>query len=435
MSGYEVKGCIHRYVDKICVYCNNVQIKKRKLPDWLKTITKRKQYHCIHNKSKYTCKECNCSLLCKHKKRRDRCKECGGSSICSHGRRRSTCKECGGSAICSHGRLYSTCKECGGSSICSHGRIRSQCKECGGGSICSHGRIRSKCKECGGSSICSHGRRRSTCKECGGSAICSHGRIRSTCNECVGYSICSHGRIRSQCKECRGGSICSHERVRSKCKECRGGSICSHGHLRSRCKECGGSALCKSEWCFTRKNPKNIYKGYCVRCCIYLFPDMSLPRNYKTKENTVTDEIISRFPDKSWIRDKKIEYGCSLRRPDVFLDLGSHILIVEVDEHQHHEVSLICENKRIMELSKDVNHRPIVFLRFNPDGYIRSDGYQVKSCWTYDKNGIIRVKQSSMDEWKARLETLIERIDYWLHHETKKTVEKEELFYSEKLND
>ena len=40
-----------------------------------------------------------------------------------------------------------------------------------------------------------------------------------------------------------------------------------------------------------------------------------------------------------------------------------------------------------------------------------------------------------MDEWKVRLETLIERIDYWIHHETEKTVEKEELFYDEKLND
>ena len=28
-----------------------------------------------------------------------------------------------------------------------------------------------------------------------------------------------------------------------------------------------------------------------------------------------------------------------------------------------------CENKRIMEISQDLGHRPIVFIRFNPDEY------------------------------------------------------------------
>lgn len=162
---------------------------------------------------------------------------------------------------------------------------------------------------------------------------------------------------------------------------------------------------------------------------------MSLPRNYKTKEKEVTDKIIQRFPDKSWVKDRLIQDGCSLRRPDLFLDLGSHILIVEIDEYQHYEVSRICENKRLMVLSKDVHHRPIVFLRFNPDGYKRSDGERIKSCWTYDKNGIIRVKQSCISEWNTRIETLLERIEYWLNHETNKTVEKEELFYDEYIND
>ena len=67
--------------------------------------------------------------------------------------------------------------------------------------------------------------------------------------------------------------------------------------------------------------------------------------------------------------DKKIQDGCSTRRPDLFLDLGYQIIIIEIDENQHIDYDCSCENKRIMELSQDVGHRPIVFIRFNPDDY------------------------------------------------------------------
>ena len=52
-------------------------------------------------------------------------------------------------------------------------------------------------------------------------------------------------------------------------------------------------------------------------------------RNYKTKENCVVDKIRDAFPDLSWIADKKVQDGCSKRRPDLLLDLGSHVLIIE----------------------------------------------------------------------------------------------------------
>ena len=51
----------------------------------------------------------------------------------------------------------------------------------------------------------------------------------------------------------------------------------------------------------------------------------------------------------------------------MLLDLGYQVVVVEVDENAH--VGYSCENKRLMKLSKDVFHRPIVFIRFNPDAY------------------------------------------------------------------
>jgi len=382
---------------------------------------------CEHGRQKSKCKECGGSSICKHSRQKSQCKECGGSSICEHGRFKSTCKECGGSSICEHRRIKSTCKECGGSSICEHGRQKSTCKECGGSSICEHGRIKSQCKECGGSSICEHGRIKSTCKECGGSSFCEHGREKSKCKECGGSSICEHGRQKSKCKECGGSSICEHGRIKSQCKECGGSSICEHGRHKSTCKKCGGSALCKSSWCETTGIKK--YNGYCLPCCIQIHPEIKVSRNYKTKQTDVENRIKTRFSSFTWISDKTVKDGCSKRRPDLLLDMGSHIIIIEIDENKHTNYDCSCENKRLMELSKDLNHRPIVFIRFNPDSYIDEKGKKVNSCWKLNKLGIMQILKNKETEWKERIKILEQQIEYWIQNPTNKTIEIVELFY------
>ena len=58
--------------------------------------------------------------------------------------------------------------------------------------------------------------------------------------------------------------------------------------------------------------------------------------------------------------------------PDAYLDLLTHIIIIECDENQHKGYEDICENKRTMEISNDFNFRPIVFIRFNPDSYTKN---------------------------------------------------------------
>jgi hypothetical protein len=382
---------------------------------------------CEHNKRKSRCKECGGGSICEHNRIKSECKECGGGSICEHNKRKSQCKECGGSQICEHNKEKSRCKECGGSQICEHNRQKSTCKECGGGSICEHNRIKSKCKECGGSQICEHNKEKSKCKECGGGSICEHNRIKSQCKECGGGSICEHNRIKSKCKECGGGSICEHNRIKSRCKECGGGSICEHNRQKSRCKECGGSALCKSPHCEIRSIKK--YNGYCLRCCIYMCPEIEVVHNYKTKENEVVSRVKESFPDFEWKHDKKVSEGCSKRRPDLLCDFGSHIVIIEVDENKHSEYDCSCENKRLMEISQDLGHRPIIFIRFNPDGYTNSEGKVIKSCWKMNKLGIMTIVSTKKSEWESRIESLKEQIKYWIENPSEKTIEIVELFY------
>jgi ferredoxin-like protein FixX len=185
---------------------------------------------------------------------------------------------------------------------------------------------------------------------------------------------------------------------------------------------------CKSEWCSTHVAEK--YDGYCLFCYMNLFPDKPVCRNYKTKEYAVVEYIKTKFQNLQWIADKIVSGGCSKRRPDLLLDLGYQVVIVEIDENQHTDYDCSCQNKRIMELSQDLSHRPIVFIRFNPDDY-KKEGTLITSCWSQDKKGICLVKKSKKSEWIQRLNTLEEQINYWINIEntTNKTIETIQLFY------
>jgi len=400
---------------------------------------------CEHGKQKADCKTCGGSSFCEHDKRKSLCIECKGSQICAHNKRKSYCKECGGSAFCEHGKYKSSCRDCGGTDFCEHGKRKSSCKDCGGTDFCEHGKYKHNCRECGSSAFCEHDKRKSQCRTCGGSAFCEHGKIKSFCKDCKGSQICEHDKVKSHCRVCQGSAFCVHDKIKRYCIECRGSAICEHNKQRSHCKvclgsafcehkkrktyciDCRGSGLCKTQLCPTIGNPK--YNGYCLPCCVQIHPEIKVPNNYKTKENEVVDRIKESFPAFDWIADKKVQDGCSRRRPDLLLDMGTHIIIVEVDEHKHADYDCSCENKRLMELSQDLQHRPIVFIRFNPDEYTGQNGELVKSCWKLNQLGVIQIVKSKQSEWEERIHALTEQIQYWIDTPTDKTVQIIELFY------
>ena len=256
--------------------------------------------------------------------------------------------------------------------------------------------------------------------------MCVHGIRKYYCRECGGSQLCMHNEIKYTCKKCKGSQICEHGRKKAVCKLCGGSQICVHGKARAYCKECVGSKLCKSEWCPISKNKK--YNGYCLFCYVHLFPDHKVIKNYKTKETCVVDFITTKFPDFSWVSDKKVRDGCSQRRPDLLLDLGFQVIIVEIDEDQHNTYESTCENKRVMEISQDLSHRNLIFIRFNPDGYKKGDT-KVSSCWSFNKTGIMSIKKSKVKEWTKRLESLVSMIKFWSENESTKMVHIEYLFY------
>jgi hypothetical protein len=358
---------------------------------------------------------------CEHHRYSFQCKDCKGVSICPHDRKRNNCKECNGNGLCPHQRIKQNCVECDGASICEHKKRRSRCIECKGGSICPHEKLRARCKDCNGSEMCEHQRRRQICVECNGSQVCPHQLRKSRCQECNGTEICAHKNSKYNCVECNGKNVCEHKRLQYQCTECNGRLICEHGTRKSICKECDGAYICEHKMqrnqciictpssacqhCQAISILGSHWKPLCFRCYCVLHPDAVIPRKFKLKENYVVEALKTRFQETvTMVIDKKVEGGCSRRRPDVSIDFGSHCLMIEIDEHHH--ASYACEEKRMMDLFEDVGFRKIVFLRFNPDSY-RQNGKVYRSPFGYTPTGILKLHQEEFDRRIAELVTRI----------------------------
>jgi hypothetical protein len=184
---------------------------------------------------------------------------------------------------------------------------------------------------------------------------------------------------------------------------------------------------CKTEGCYTFIS-KN-YNGYCIRCFIHLFPDNIKSRSFKIKEKHMVDFVKENFPKEKMVTDKIIYGGCSKRRPDIYIDKYTHVIIIECDENQHKNYNITCENKRTMELFIDFGNRPIVLIRFNPDSYIDENGKKFKSCFSYHKLFDIPCTPKS-EEWKSRLCLLKQTINKYLNEIPQKEVTIEHLFYN-----
>ena len=185
------------------------------------------------------------------------------------------------------------------------------------------------------------------------------------------------------------------------------------------------SKKCKTPLCDTIVTNK--YKGYCFFCFRNIFPDHEYSRNYKTKELEVSRYVREEFSQYDWVCDKIVDGGCSRRRPDLLCDFGNQVLIVEVDENQHTDYDTTCETVRLEQISEDVQYRPVIFIRFNPDGYYIKEK-KIFSCWKM-KNGKMSI--SRQKDWGNRLEALKKEIKYWSENNTDERVKIIQMFYDE----
>jgi hypothetical protein len=132
------------------------------------------------------------------------------------------------------------------------------------------------------------------------------------------------------------------------------------------------------------------------------------------------------------IFDKIIDGGCSRRRPDILIDLLTYSITIECDENQHKDYS--CENRRTMELFKDLGDRPIIFIRFNPDSYKNKNG-KIEGCFKplIEEHDINRKRFYNLidKEWNRRLNILEKVINEYISLDTfpSKEITEIKLFY------
>ena len=198
------------------------------------------------------------------------------------------------------------------------------------------------------------------------------------------------------------------------------------------CFDCMGNKCCKGHpqtLCYTIVSTSK-YKGYCVRCFQYFFPDEKVSKNFRTKEKVWIDFICEEFSEYTWSFNKTIDYGCSRYRPDAILNMGTHVILCEHDENQHKSAGYSCTNKRTMAIMQDCGFIPLVVIRFNPDEYIDEEGKKITSCWGLDKNGISKIKNNKKNEFIERLEHFKKIVLFYIYNVPQKEITEIKLFYN-----
>jgi uncharacterized protein YajQ (UPF0234 family) len=167
------------------------------------------------------------------------------------------------------------------------------------------------------------------------------------------------------------------------------------------------------------------YDYLCSGCYYYTNPDSVLTRNHKTKENHIISDLNKEF-NNIIIHDRIIINGCSKRRPDGLIQLNDYNIIIEIDENQHNNYE--CENKRLMEIFKDLGNSPLTIIRFNPDSY-KIGNKKIKSPFGITKiDG--KLKIINQKEYNIRLTKLIEVVKENLNIIPDKEINIINLFYN-----
>jgi len=156
------------------------------------------------------------------------------------------------------------------------------------------------------------------------------------------------------------------------------------------CKELAVFGTTVHEHCEAHKIPGevNIMEQRCKSCTLLGIVDAdgncetcdpaAFKRIRLAKQNMVRDFLLAQGVPLTSV-DRMIDGGeCGKERPDFFIDCDTHILIIEVDEHQHSGRACECEQTRMVNVSQS-NGMRTVFLRWNPDTYKVPKGQTVDS--------------------------------------------------------
>ena len=149
-----------------------------------------------------------------------------------------------------------------------------------------------------------------------------------------------------------------------------------------KCKEYALYGTFRAEFCESHCDPSthiNWMEKECASCrlmnilnknslCQFCEPDMF------NKTRLAKQNFVKRWLDNNGFKydscDTVIEHAeCGKERPDFVFDCGTHVVILEVDEHQHRERAEECECTRMVNIFQSFGGLPVKFVRYNPDKY------------------------------------------------------------------
>jgi hypothetical protein len=134
----------------------------------------------------------------------------------------------------------------------------------------------------------------------------------------------------------------------------------------TKCSNCGSIEVCNSEKkCYEYCIAENIYKKY-----------------RKLKELTVLNHLQKNVNKEIYSYDKTIDTSCSLHRPDIVYDCGTHMVIIEVDEYEHNSKTQDCEISRMKQITYSY-YCPCIFIRYNPDNKEQNSKNNLKVLSNY----------------------------------------------------
>ena len=161
----------------------------------------------------------------------------------------------------------------------------------------------------------------------------------------------------------------------------------------------------KSTNCAGHKLPDmvNVVSPLCASCnitCVFRkgvlcapcgqFQELGTSHKTRSKERAAIDAL--RKAELLWIDgvtytyNKSVGKSCGAYRPDIAAELDTHVVIIEIDEHQHHLIRVVrgvgstiatytheaytpdCELTRMLNITQ-AYQKPCHFIRFNPDAF------------------------------------------------------------------
>jgi len=154
---------------------------------------------------------------------------------------------------------------------------------------------------------------------------------------------------------------------------------------KKRCSSCKNFAISRTQDSFTCADHQNrtsiplsnicpiccscfveIPHSQCVRCASYDGKTLKTKLKELTVKNALDD---ARIHYSSY--DKRVEGGCSARRPDFIITTEWGNIVLEVDEFQHRRTNYPCECEitRMKQIYFDIGSSYLSYIRYNPDPY------------------------------------------------------------------